>query len=142
MIQLDKTGTSVRILTLRFEEGYCVLLSSGSAVGVLEDRALRPFAALANDPLPVKYEAVIAENEWKSKISLVDGQVRKGQRLVVDIDVFGPESRADDVTRQLGRAHFFLQRPTRWLLPPLMNPQCIELPTAASTIGTAAADTA
>lgn len=121
---------AVRTLLLQFHDGYCLLVTEGGdTVGILEDRALRPLAALSNNQSPIKCEAVVSAAQWESKIQLVDNRARKGQNITVDVDVFGPMARADDVARQLGRMNLFLQAPSRHetLIPPYFNPQCLDL---------------
>jgi hypothetical protein len=58
----------------------------------------------------------------------------------VDVNVFGPIARADDVARQLGRMDLFLQTPSHHdtLIPPYFNPQCLELPAITPSNTTAA----
>ncbi|KAK1758206.1 SNF2 family N-terminal domain-containing protein [Echria macrotheca] len=142
----QEPGSSVQTLLLQFYDGCCLLVTEGGdVVGVLEDRALRPLAALSSGCPPIKCEAVVSEAVWKSQIQLVDGRARNGQQITVDVDVFGPLARADDVARQLGRMSLFLQTPSRhdMFIPPYFNPQCLVLPevTSSSTAATFAAGT-
>jgi len=96
---MDKNWSAVRVLRLAFPSEYGALHANGDMVGVLEDRALPPLKALASGPSPVKYEAAVTRSEWDEKMSLVDSHARKGQRLTIDIDIFGPLARADDVAK-------------------------------------------
>ena len=127
--QFDRNSKLVRILNLRFHEEYCSIhIGNGDAVGVLEPRAFRGLSGLWEGPYPIKYEAVIPESEWEANVTtLASHQGRKRQIISVDIDVLGPPCRASDVAKGLGRAGLFLQRPSRRILPPYENPQCLEV---------------
>ncbi|KAI0595285.1 DNA repair and recombination protein RAD5C [Biscogniauxia sp. FL1348] len=131
-INLDVTeicfGTSLRILSLRFHEEYCTVHTQrGDRVGVLENRALKYLEPLTLEPYPVKFEGVLLESTWQESLARVSTSSRSGQLLAVEIDAFGPRHLSNRVGSILGSANLFLQRPSRHILPPFENPQCLEL---------------
>jgi hypothetical protein len=97
-------------------------------VGVLESRALKQLLPLSAGRYPIRFEAVLPESQWQEKVQLAwnDGG-RANQRITVEIDAFGPRHMSEKVAKALGAASFFLQRPTRLIIPPYENPQCLDL---------------
>ncbi|KAI1339050.1 SNF2 family N-terminal domain-containing protein [Xylariaceae sp. FL0016] len=132
-LPLNSDGKPLRVLTLNFHDQHCTVhTQSGDRIGVLENRALKYFGPLAQSVYPIKFEVVLLESCWQGNLERANSGSRSEQRMIVDIDTFGPRHQAQEVGKALGKVKFFLQRPKRHILPPYENPQCLQLPSYLS----------
>lgn len=125
----------LRILDLVFHESYCsVKTKTGESIGVLESRALICFSPLSKGHYPIRFEGVLLESEWQERLLTAKSGGRIEQRIVAEVDVFGPRHMSHKVAKTLGDASLFLQRPSRRILPPYENPQCLPLSYAVDSV--------
>lgn len=102
----------LRILDLVFHESYCsVKTKTGESIGVLESRALICFSPLSKGHYPIRFEGVLLESEWQERLLTAKSGGRIEQRIVAEVDVFGPRHMSHKVAKTLGDASLFLQRP-------------------------------
>jgi SWI/SNF-related matrix-associated actin-dependent regulator of chromatin subfamily A3 len=126
--ELGDADSDFRVLHLDFQQEHCLVqIESGDAVGVLEDRALKVFTQLIKNKPFTRFEVVVSASQWEDDMASLLSRGRQGQQINVDVDVFGPEDIAMNVALILGRGRLFLQSPSRQLLPPYKNPQCIQM---------------
>jgi SWI/SNF-related matrix-associated actin-dependent regulator of chromatin subfamily A3 len=126
--ELGDADSDFRVLHLDFQQEHCLVqIESGDAVGVLEDRALKVLTQLIKNEPFTRFEVVVSASQWEDDMASLLSRGRQGQQINVDVDVFGPEDIAMNVALILGRGRLFLQSPSRQLLPPYKNPQCIQM---------------
>ncbi|KAK7397581.1 hypothetical protein QQX98_013056, partial [Neonectria punicea] len=130
-IPVGRLETNLRQFTLDFSSEYCIVrMSNGDDVGVLEARALKALGPLVlpEEDSSVKYDASMPESKWQESIKSMASQGRKGKLVTMNVSVFGPRYKGEEVARRLGNARLFLQCPTQWTMQVYENPQCLGLP--------------
>lgn len=115
----------VTLLQCVFSDNSCKMLTeAGEEVGDLNMKTFRVLNNLKQS-VPLRYEGIIMLQTWEKMIDPTNND----EVATMDINIYGPQEKADFVAAQLCHAAYFLQDPL-WCSPEIlyMNPQHLDFP--------------